>query len=60
MIRFRDGIYCPFWETCRDGGSCNRALTPLVVGQAQEWMDNPPISQYVEEPDCYVDKKEEQ
>ena len=58
MICYRDRIYCPFYETCRDGDTCERALTPLVVGQAQEWMDNPPISQYTEKPECYVNNFE--
>ena len=54
MIRFRDRTYCPFWETCADGDECDRALTPQVVAAAQEWMENPPICQYLSKPECFV------
>ena len=53
MMCYRDMTFCPFWESCSDGGECGRALTQSVLDAAEKWMKNPPIAQYVDKPECF-------
>ena len=43
--------FCRYWETCKKGGDCHRALTDEVVANAAR--AKLPISQFADEPDCY-------
>lgn len=60
MVRFKDMTFCPFWEECKDGEKCDRALTDRVREQASEWWsgfmsDDPaPIACYTERPRCFT------
>jgi len=57
-ICYRDTTYCPYFDTCVDGGDCTRALTEAVEEAAEEF--GLPICQWVEEPDCYTGIFEEE
>lgn len=56
MICFRDRTYCPYWTICKNGQSCNRALTDNVKAAAERWWGKPgaPICVYSEAPECFV------
>ena len=53
MMCYRDRTWCPFWEECKDGQGCDRAMTDKVKADAEKWMKNAPICQYVDKPECY-------
>ena len=53
MLCYQDKTFCPFYLKCSNGSKCDRALTPEVVSKALEWMPNPPVSTYSNEPDCF-------
>ena len=53
MLCYRDMTFCPFWETCKNGSECYRALTADVSAKAIEF--NMGISQYCEQPECYIE-----
>lgn len=59
MMCYRDRTYCTFYETCKDGDGCDRALTPEVVSDAKKWWgnDNAPIAYYGDKPECHKDKR---
>lgn len=59
MICYRDMTFCGFWEDCRNGEDCERALTEIVRKGAE--FSRLPIAQFVDKPECYnkVDKGEE-
>lgn len=61
MIGYRDRTFCPYWESCAKGRTCDRALTPEVKAAAERWWGNPgaPISQFWGVPECYEAKKDE-
>ena len=58
-MTYRDMTFCPFNEDCKqspdNGGSCQRALTNEVMTAARKWWngDNPPITMFVNRPDCH-------
>jgi hypothetical protein len=58
MICYRDMTFCPFWEECRKGKTCPRALTEKVREEAKKWWagnaGDAPIMQYTTKPSCYV------
>jgi hypothetical protein len=64
MICYRDRTFCPFWEECKDGKDCTRALTPKVYEDAKKWWGffktegDPPIAYWAEKPECFKDKGE--
>ncbi len=55
MMCFRDRSYCPFWENCKKGVICDRALTQKVKDDAEEWWGSPnaPIDVYTSNPKCF-------
>ena len=36
MICYRDMTFCTFYKSCKDGESCERALTPKIKKEAEE------------------------
>ena len=53
---YRDMTFCPFWEKCKDGHECKRALTDEVKAGAKRWMPSikdPPISIFTDKPECF-------
>lgn len=56
MICYKDMTFCPF-KSCKYFKECpyNRALTKMIEKKAKS--TNLPISVYVEEPECYEEKK---
>jgi hypothetical protein len=63
MICYKDKTFCSFWERCRDGKECKRALTKECINQAKEWWkqftnsDDAPICQYTDKPECFESKE---
>ena len=53
MMCYKDRTFCPFFDTCRYGNECDRALTENVKYDAEKWMKNAPICQFVEKPECW-------
>lgn len=58
MLCYRDRTYCSFYKTCKEGTTCNRALTPKVIDEAKafgllvaEW--------WPDKPDCWTEKQNE-
>ena len=45
--------FCTHYESCSDGLTCERALTPAVLYKAKHV--GLPISQFVEKPECYFE-----
>jgi len=54
-MTYRDMTFCSFWEDCAE--PCSRALTPEVIKKANEWLENAPISRFLEKPDCWKGKE---
>lgn len=52
-ICFKDSCFCTFYEKCKKGKECDRALTPKVLEDAEKWMKNAPICQFVDKPECF-------
>ena len=55
MICYKDKTFCPFYQNCKEGKTCDRALTPEVIDQAVKWWrgKGAPIAQYAEKPKCW-------
>ena len=51
MMCYRDRWFCPFWEECKKGTDCVRALTDKVQQQAN--TAGLPIDQPVDQPKCF-------
>ena len=56
MMCYRDRCWCSFYETCKDGAECDRALTPEI--QVKACASHLLISQFAEKPECWKCKKE--
>ena len=54
-ISYRDMTFCPYWDECKDGGTCGRASTPEVERKADE--SGLPICWYAERPECFKEEK---
>jgi hypothetical protein len=53
IMEYKDKCFCVFYETCKLGNTCHRALTQEVINGAFNvgmW-----VSQFVDKPDCYKD-----
>jgi len=49
--------FCTFYKSCKDGESCERALTPQIKKGAEEWMGrDAPICFFAEKPECWEEK----
>ena len=63
MICYRDMTFCKFYDKCKFGDTCHRALTDKVFKEARKWakdafnMDTAPICQFINKPECYEEKK---
>jgi len=55
MICYRDMTFCPFWEECKEGETCHRALTKEIQYKADKL--SLPICTFVDKPDCFVEKE---
>ena len=52
MLFYKDRTYCPFGILCRDGYTCDRALTDKIKKDAEKF--GLPISQFNDFPECFV------
>lgn len=59
MMCYQDRTFCPFYQECKSGKTCDRALNAKVILGATKWWgkDGAPISQFSEKPDCFKIKK---
>lgn len=55
MICYADRTYCPFWNDCKRGSDCRRALTEAVKDRANK--SGLPICVYVDKPQCIQEKR---
>lgn len=65
MICYKDMTFCDFWKDCKNGETCNRALTDDVREKAKEWTQdifkdskNDPVSLiciFTDKPKCFLD-----
>ena len=53
MYCYKDMTFCTFYEECKGGLSCRRALTARVRLEA----NGIPVCVYTEKPECYKEKK---
>ena len=55
MINYKDKTFCPFWDTCKAGPGCDRALTPTVREEAHRWWGGAgaPICLLKDKPECW-------
>ena len=61
MEGYKDMTFCPFWEKCKKGLTCPRALTALVKADAEAWWgnDEAPIAQFMDKPECFKEMQDE-
>lgn len=68
MISYKEQIFCSFYENCRTGKNCPKALTPELWEKAKNWWTRNgtenlnstiPISQYANAPDCWEVRRNE-
>jgi hypothetical protein len=57
MLCYKDITFCRYYQNCKKGKDCFRALTSEVKEKAQKWwsLENgeAPICEFAEEPECY-------
>lgn len=69
MICYKDKTFCPYYDFCTLGRTCDRALTKEVKEDAYAWWGaavgeakrmEAPLSIYVRPPECFefVESKE--
>lgn len=51
MLCYKDMTFCSFYDRCKEGKNCFRALTPKVISKSKEI--HLPISQFVCAPKCF-------
>lgn len=64
-MKYKDMTFCPYYEFCKDGATCLKALTKKVKTDAQVWWlietkgkeTDAPIDRHVAIPICFVGKK---
>jgi len=44
--------FCPFWKDCKNGETCDRALTEIVRQNAIKYASGR-ICQFMDKPDCW-------
>ena len=61
MFCYKDRTFCPFYLKCKDGFTCDRALTPVVKIAAYDWWGgmDAPIVIYADKPKCFKQKVKE-
>lgn len=55
MLCYKDMTFCSYWNQCKNGSICQRALTPYVEIMAQKVRL--PICQYTDKPECLKEVK---
>ena len=48
---YKDMTFCPFWEKCKKGKDCRRALTKELVNEAERY--GLPISRFMDKPEKF-------
>lgn len=48
---YLDKIFCPFWEQCKNGWSCDKAMTKEVRGEMIR--SDAPYASFFEKPSCF-------
>ena len=58
MICYKDKTWCPFWNDCKNGLTCDRALTTETRLAANKWWgtQEAPMCIYGAFPDCFIKK----
>ncbi len=51
MRVYGDITFCPFYQGCKDGKGCRRALTVAVEAGAKRAEE--PIFEYTDKPECF-------
>ncbi len=51
MISYKDRCFCGFYDRCKQGQHCSRAMTEELIEEAEEF--GLPIACYASEPECY-------
>ena len=54
MLCYKDMCFCPFYEDCRGGESCDRALTMDVMEDAE--CRDLLISRFAAKPECFLER----
>ena len=54
MICYKDMTFCSFWEKCKKGEDCSRALTQKVEFDAKKFGLG--ICQFLEKPKCFKEE----
>ena len=54
MMCYKDMTFCGFYEDCKDGETCCRALTQAII-YAATWQETY-ISQFADRPECFIEK----
>jgi len=54
MIVYKDMCFCDYWEGCKDGEGCIRALTQDVWVKAESI--GLPVDRFMENPICFKEK----
>lgn len=55
MVCYKDITFCRFWEECKIGKECYRALKPNVKKRAEEIKL--PICEFAEYPKCFMTRE---
>lgn len=53
MMCYKDMTFCTFGLLCKDGYKCERVLNDNIIAEAKEWINEAPISVYVDFPPCF-------
>lgn len=64
MTSYNDMTYCPYYEFCGQGKTCQYSLTPKVKENAKVWWlletrgksDDAPIKMHILIPNCFEAK----
>lgn len=54
MMCYKDMCFCPFYEACKKGDNCFRALTKEHFERAAKMKL--PVSRYADKPQCFQGK----
>ena len=55
MLCYKDKTFCNYYEDCKSGKDCKRALTDEVKEKAE--IAKLLVCIFAEKPECYEDKK---
>ncbi len=57
MLCYKDMTFCEFDKECANGSCCDRALTPKIVHDADDF--GLPVCLYANKPECFKDINKE-